>query len=120
MSGESRSQWNGNFNNVLYTKVGVEQLSTIHVTGDVNRDVNCIIKDELGVAWQKQKREMKKNTQWLKLLLWRSVTAAFQDYEQKKMLNLIYQRWACLVKGGSEKVKKWGGGNSSLWNLGIS
>ena len=26
---------------------------------------------------------------------------------------------ACLVKGGSEEVKKWGSGNSSLWNLGI-
>ena len=26
---------------------------------------------------------------------------------------------ACLVKGGSEEVKKWGSDNSSLWNLGI-
>ena len=26
---------------------------------------------------------------------------------------------ACLVKGGSEEVKKWGNGNSSLRNLGI-
>ena len=63
-------------------------------------------------------------------ICWRTVKQISREksntcfYSHQVFLTCLEKMWcfvdfACLIKGESDEVKKWGSGNSSLWNLGI-